>query len=171
MGRNERLSFGIVCLIVVMSQSLDLLGEIKSEVKAVPYILHFTVDMTAFVLILVASGYHTKRSFYAILILLIQSVSSLDHIVMLCLRSLYSTHWPYDEFRFIHSYYKESLELFFYLKLVVLFSWGSHGLFNEWTGGSALPDGDDTVLAGVHVWRLPLRKVRAKRGSNSPKND
>lgn len=171
MGRNERLSFCIVCLIVAMSQSLDLLGEIKSGYKAVPYLVHFTIDMVAFVFILVASGYNTKRSIYAILILLIQSVSLLDHIVMLSLRLLYSTHWPYEEFKFIHSYYKESLELFFYLKLVVLFSWGSHGLFNEWTGGGTVLDGDDTVLAGVHVWRLPLRKIRAKRESHPPEND
>lgn len=171
MGRNERLSFCLVCLLVAMNQSLDVLGPIKSQFKAVPYLVHFMVDMCAFVLMLVASGYHTKRSLYAILILLIQSVSLLNHIVMLCLRLLYSTHWPYDEFRFIHSYYKETLELAFYLKLVVLFSWGSHGIFNGWRGRGIVLGSDDTLLDAVHVWRLLLRKVRAKHQSHRSRND
>jgi len=159
--RNELASFLLLCAVVAINQSFDLLPPFVSEYTAVPYLVYFMIDVGAFVLLLVISDWHRTLKLYAFLLLLIQTVSLTNHSVMLSVNGLYSLSGQETEiFAVIHDYYKPALRMAFYSKVAVLL-WGGYGVLNRFMGNNSVSVG----YGSLYPVRDLLRAANKRRRS------
>ncbi len=164
MALNDELhSYKLIALLVILNQLPDILPVYRGPIYALKFFVYFLIDALAFTLILVVSGWHSKKQPYAIMILVVQFASMVNHTLALGAKFYYlEAETEIEVLALIHDMYKPALKTVFTLKLIALL-WGGNGLFNRYRNEHHLSKRDGVSLLCRNFGTYLRDKIRLER--------